>query len=363
MLYNSPEFKWITLFFIYSILGWIFESCYVSLKMGAWTNRGFMKGPYLPIYGTGAVMMLVISEPFKNNLILTYIAGFIGATLLELVVGIAIEHIFKVRYWDYSYKKINYKGYICLSSSIAWGFFTIGLNRWLHPAVTRVLKLIPETTGEILFAGIAIIFSVDLVLSVREAMDMRNILIRMEAIRHEMQEIKKRADKRAEVYLAVLDDSLNEMKAGIGARHVELGRAIENQQAEFAKALGEQKEEFTRTVGEQQAEFTRAIGESQEEFTRAIGESQEEFTKAIGETQEGLGQAFEEQQTEFTRTLEKLDEARKSLESELLSFKDRILGNPTMTSKKYGLSLDILKSSIFSNQGNKDKEDVDETVS
>jgi uncharacterized membrane protein len=254
--------------------------------MGAWTNRGFMKGPYLPIYGTGAVMMLVVSEPFKDNLLLTYIAGVVGATLLELVVGMAIEHIFKVRYWDYSYKKIHYKGYICLSSSIAWGFFTIALNRWLHPTVVSVLKLIPQTTGEILFAGVSIIFSVDLVLSVREALDMRDILIRMEAVRREVEEIKKRADKRAEAYLAAFDESLRGMKGGIEA-----------------------------------------------------------------------------QQAEFAHKLESLDEAGKLLESEISLLRKRILGNPTMASKKYGLSLDILKGSIMLNQGNNDKEDVDETVS
>jgi uncharacterized membrane protein len=311
-----------------------------------------MKGPYLPIYGTGAVMMLVISEPFKDNLILLYIAGVIGATLLELVTGMAIEHIFKVRYWDYSYKKFHYKGYICLSSSIAWGFFTIALNRWLHPAVTRVLKLIPETTGEILFAGVFIIFSVDLVLSVREALDMRDLLIRMEAIRHEVQEIKKRADQKAEAYFVALDESLREMKEGIEAHHVEFGRALEEQQAGISRALEEQQAGFSRALGEQQAGLGHVSEEKQAGFAQALEEHKAE-----------LGRAFEEQQAEFVRRLETLAEARRSIESEIFGFRKRIQGNPTMASKKYGLSLDILKGSIVVDKGNDDKEDVDERVS
>ena len=208
MLYQITEFRYITFFFIYSFLGGVFESVYVSVKSGRWINRGFLKGPVLPIYGSGAVMMLVVSEPFSDNLILTYLAGVVGATLLELISGMAIEAIFKVRYWDYSYQKINYKGYICLSSSIAWGFFTIGMTRWLHPAVILLVSMVPHEAGDILFATVAILFDVDLVVSVREATDLRNLLIHMESVRHEMQLLKKRAD----VIMAVMDDDLKEMK-------------------------------------------------------------------------------------------------------------------------------------------------------
>lgn len=99
-----------------------FESTFVSLKSKKFVNRGFMRGPFLPIYGSGAIMMLVVSMPFQDNIFLTYIAGCIGATALELVTGVTMEALFKVRYWDYSNQKFNYKGHICLSSTIAWGF-------------------------------------------------------------------------------------------------------------------------------------------------------------------------------------------------------------------------------------------------
>ena len=72
--------QWILYFYVYCFLGWIFESCYVSFRKKEWVNRGFLHGPFLPIYGSGAVMMLFVSEPFKDNLILTYFAGVVGAT-------------------------------------------------------------------------------------------------------------------------------------------------------------------------------------------------------------------------------------------------------------------------------------------
>ena len=111
MIGQYSLYEWLIFFYIYSFFGWIFESVYVSLRKKRWVNRGFLLGPFLPIYGGGAVMMLFVSEPFKSNLILTYFAGAVGATLLELVTGMVMESIFKVRYWDYSDRKYNYKGY------------------------------------------------------------------------------------------------------------------------------------------------------------------------------------------------------------------------------------------------------------
>ena len=175
--------QWILYFYVYCFLGWIFESCYVSFRKKEWVNRGFLHGPFLPIYGSGAVMMLFVSEPFKNNLILTYFAGVVGATLLELVTGAAMEALLKVRYWDYSNQKFNYKGYICLSSSVAWGFLTILMNEVLHPAILHVLAVIPKMAD-----------------------NLRNILVGMENVRREVVILRKRAD----IVIAVLDQEWRE---------------------------------------------------------------------------------------------------------------------------------------------------------
>ena len=70
--------QWLFFFFFYSFFGWCFESTYVSLHEKRFVNRGFIRGPFLPLYGTGALMMLIVSMPFQDNLILTYVAGCVG---------------------------------------------------------------------------------------------------------------------------------------------------------------------------------------------------------------------------------------------------------------------------------------------
>ena len=124
-MYTYPWYHWITFFYIYCFLGWIVESTYVSLQKRRLVNRGFLRLPMIPLYGTGAVMMLWVSLPVKDNLILVYIAGFFAASALEYVTGWIMERLFKMRYWDYSSQKFNINGYVCLGTSIAWGFLTI----------------------------------------------------------------------------------------------------------------------------------------------------------------------------------------------------------------------------------------------
>ena len=217
--------KWILYFYVYCFLGWIFESCYVSFRKRQWVNRGFLHGPFLPIYGSGAVMMLFVSEPFKDNLILTYFAGVVGATLLELVTGAAMEALLKVRYWDYSNQKFNYKGYICLSSSVAWGFLTILMNEILHPAILHVLELVPKMANEIFVWVVSAVLAVDLCISIRDAIDLRNILVGMENVRKEVVILRKRAD----VVIAVLDQEWREYVKSHPAveRMDEIGKELE----------------------------------------------------------------------------------------------------------------------------------------
>lgn len=168
--------QWLIFFFIYSLFGWIWETSLVSIRSRKWVNRGFLFGPWIPIYGFGAVIILHLTLGVRDNLALIFIYGMIGASLLEYVTGYFMEKIFKVRYWDYSDKKINLNGYICLLASLCWGAFSILLVRVLHrPVEDFVLKIpskIIDTLSHILLAA----FAVDSAISIKSALDLRRIL-------------------------------------------------------------------------------------------------------------------------------------------------------------------------------------------
>ncbi len=223
-MYHYTITKWLFYFFFYCVFGWVFESTVVSVKSKKFVNRGFMRGPFLPIYGSGAIMMLVVSMPFQDNIFLTYIAGCIGATALEFVTGVLMEALFKVRYWDYSKKKFNYKGHICLSSTIAWGFLTILMTEFVHRGVEKVVDLIPYSTISIITAITTVYVIVDFTLAFKAAMDLRDILIGLDKAKAEMERIQKRLD----VLVAVASDEFGSMKQEGSLRIEELMDSIED---------------------------------------------------------------------------------------------------------------------------------------
>ncbi|MCM1143790.1 MAG: hypothetical protein NC318_03835 [Blautia sp.] len=243
-MFQYHAVQWLFIFYLYCFLGWCFESAYVSVKDGHFINRGFLRGPFLPLYGSGAVMMFVVSMPFQQHVLLTYVAGCIGATALEYVTGIAMEALFNVRYWDYSDKKFNFQGRICLSSTIAWGFLTILMTRVIHRPIERFVLSIPDKTLRYLTWFLTIYIAVDFALSFKTALDLRNILIKMQRVKEELERMQKRLDviiafnnedkelKRQERELKI--DDLTE---GLAQRFASLKDTIQNAPGSYVDSV------------------------------------------------------------------------------------------------------------------------------
>lgn len=200
--------QWLLFFFLYCFLGWVWESCYVSAKRRQWVNRGFLHGPMLPIYGTGAVIILLATIPVRDSLWLVFLLGMLAATALEYVTGAAMEALFKVRYWDYSKQPFNLNGYICLTSSLAWGAFSILLVRFLHPPVEDLVLRLPAFLVDPLAFLLTIAVTVDAVRSFQAAMDLREVLTRLT----EENEDLRRLAKRVEVISAFAEEDLRRFR-------------------------------------------------------------------------------------------------------------------------------------------------------
>ncbi|MBQ9928133.1 MAG: hypothetical protein IJO65_09150 [Lachnospiraceae bacterium] len=250
-MYQYTLIQWLFFFYFYCFFGWVFESTYVSLKKKQFVNRGFMRGPFLPIYGSGGIMMLVASMPFQDNIFMTYIAGCIGATALELFTGVTMEALFKVRYWDYSDQKFNFKGHICLSSTIAWGFLTILMTELLHKGVERVVLSVPYNVLSVVTVVLSVIILMDFTLSFKAAMDLRDVLIRLEKAREEMERIQKRLD----VIIAVASDEIENRKQESEERAEELMNRLEARFDRVKERLLTQPGEFLDDVRDEIAEL------------------------------------------------------------------------------------------------------------
>lgn len=184
----------------------------MSVKKRKWVNRGFLHGPLIPIYGFGAVTVLLVVIPVGEHLVMVYFLGMAAATLLEYVTGAAMERLFKVRYWDYSDKPMNLHGYICLVSSLAWGAFSVLLIHVIHTPVERLVLNMSLGTAEILAFIITVMFAADATQSFNEAMDLREMI---EKLTESSQELK-RIQKRMDVIIAVIDADVQEGKKKAG---------------------------------------------------------------------------------------------------------------------------------------------------
>ena len=199
-MYSYSTEQWILFFFVYCFIGWIWECCYVAAvkfiktKKFELVNRGFLNGPFLPIYGSAAMVILLATIPVKDNLVLEFIFGMLGATLMELVTGTVMERLFHVKYWDYSEMPLNYKGYICVIPSLFWGVCSVLLIRFLHVPVENLVTKIPDAVSEIAAFALVAVFAWDFTTSFNEAMDIKELLEELSEHNETLQKLERRID-------------------------------------------------------------------------------------------------------------------------------------------------------------------------
>lgn len=223
LMYSYTIYQWLFFFYLYCFFGWCVESTYVSIKDKKLTNRGFIRGPFLPLYGSGGIMMLIVSMPFRDNVFLVYIAGCVGATVLEYVTGVTMEALFKVRYWDYSQNKFNFQGHICLGTSLSWGFLTIFMTEFFHVPVERLVLAIPVQVLNPVTVVLTVLIGADFALSFKAAVDLKDLLAKMESTKGELIKIQKRLD----AIITSAGESLGNRKDAIAVTMDELKTGIE----------------------------------------------------------------------------------------------------------------------------------------
>ena len=147
IIFGIDGYEVVMWFLTYSMMGWLVESIYMSFCNHKITNRGFAKGPFCPIYGVGALTVFFILRPYSDNSMLLFFLGSFLATTLEFLTALVMKRIFGEIWWDYHEKPFNYRGIICLESSIAWGFYTLFLFMFLQNIVAAFVAMIPVRAG------------------------------------------------------------------------------------------------------------------------------------------------------------------------------------------------------------------------
>ncbi len=142
-------------FTLFSIIGWLIEVVYRSFEVKYFVNPGLLHGPYLILYGFGALLIIALSLSFKPSVAERLLLYFVCLTGLELTAGLICQKIFKVNLWNYSDEKFNYNGYICLKYSIYWVLLAVAFEYIMLPHYQNSLAELP-TWFKITFTCIAL---------------------------------------------------------------------------------------------------------------------------------------------------------------------------------------------------------------
>lgn len=168
----------------YSVVGWIYETILCSIKAKKFINRGFLNGPYCPIYGFGALLDIILIGWIENPVLL-FLAGALITCTLEYITSYLLEVCFHARWWDYSHMKFNINGRVSLAGALVFGLFSVVLIKYIHPAILLTTNRISDNMlfliAIILLAG----FLFDVIYTIKKMADFN---IKLQKVQQEVNE-------------------------------------------------------------------------------------------------------------------------------------------------------------------------------
>ncbi len=163
-MFHSIEI-YILLFFTYAILGWLMEVGCKLVETKKFINRGFLIGPYCPIYGWGAIIITLLLNKYLADPIALFIIAIVICSIIEYVTSYFMEKIYHARWWDYSRRKYNINGRICLETMIPFGILGVLIMYFANPFFTGIYEKIPEIALTVICSFLVIVFLIDNIIS------------------------------------------------------------------------------------------------------------------------------------------------------------------------------------------------------
>ena len=153
------------LFAIMSMAGWLLEVVCKYIENGRFVNRGFLTGPYCPIYGTGSVLAIVLLEDLAPHPVAVFFMSMLVCGSLEYITGWIMEKLFHARWWDYSERRFNLNGRVCLETLVPFSLMCLAIIYIVKPALFNMFIKMPPSIGHASCIIFAALFIADIVIS------------------------------------------------------------------------------------------------------------------------------------------------------------------------------------------------------
>ncbi|MGM0219725.1 putative ABC transporter permease [Enterococcus sp. AZ126] len=197
----------VLLFFIYSFIGWLWETVYCSLKAKKFVYRGFLVGPYCPIYGFGILGVLYFLEPLKQNIVVLYLLSTILVTILEYITSYGLEKMFHASWWDYKDVPLNINGRVALPVSLFWGIGCVLIVRVIHPRVMLFEEFLSEKFGIVLPIILLLLIITDLIYTLANMQSFKKVTAQIStAVEERKQDLASAVTEKREELSANLSE-------------------------------------------------------------------------------------------------------------------------------------------------------------
>ena len=254
-------FTYFMLFFIYAILGWIIETTLVSIEKRKFVNRGFLIGPYCPIYGFGGLAITILLKNYTKDPIVLFLMAVIICGTLEYFTSYIMEKIFKARWWDYSAKKYNINGRICLETVVPFGILGCLVMYVLNPITFKYLNMLSNSMLNIISAICFTIFITDNIVSYN--------VINVGKIKDNTEEITKKV-REVLIGKSFFNKRLMEAYPNLQAKIKEKARQIAQKAKEVKTEMSDKVESMKEKITQSASEIKDNIGDKVEEMQKEI---------------------------------------------------------------------------------------------
>lgn len=286
------------LFTAYSMIGWIAETLLCSVIAGKFINRGFLSGPVCPIYGFGALLISAALGPVQGSLPLLFAAAVVLTSALEYLTGFALETLFHAKYWDYSARRCNLQGRVCLGNSLVFGIASVLTLRVLQPILLQIIALIPDLFQMIAGSVLLAYFLLDSVFTANALVRLNGRLAELQQVLDEISERARAAAERTMQPIAPIADSLTERAKNAAD---ETFSAL----AEKKEALAPLADGLTERAKNAAAETIGALAEKRDALQNSIAEKLDESSlpglRALYENRERIESGFRMAQRRIIR--------------------------------------------------------------
>ncbi|HJJ08990.1 MAG: hypothetical protein U0M05_03650 [Clostridia bacterium] len=264
-------FTYFMLFFIYAILGWIIETTLVSIEKRKFVNRGFLIGPYCPIYGFGGLAITILLKNYTKDPIVLFLMAVIICGILEYFTSYIMEKIFKARWWDYSAKKYNINGRICLETVVPFGILGCLVMYVLNPITFKYLNMLSNSMLNIISAICFTIFITDNIVSYNVISSFTKTVktINVGKIKDNTEEITKKV-REVLIGKSFFNKRLMEAYPNLQAKIKEKARQIAQKAKEVKTEMSDKVESMKEKITQSASEIKDNIGDKVEEMQKEI---------------------------------------------------------------------------------------------